>query len=298
MSRWKAAALAGTLSIELGPFRAGLRCDRGGWRYLAPHLAALYGGAQFDDAPRLCDQRLTVAAPSRLRSLLRPQVTGMPGFDLPLIPLPQTLAPLAFEMAWNAAIALDSYRFLILHAAVVIKDGGAVIIPADSGGGKSTLAAALMEAGCAVLSDEFALIDTVTGLVHGFPRPISLKNASLDLFDRVLCTYHDTPKGRLGYMAVTADSIKAPQSAWKPAEIITPKYGSATPNMWEAIPTEKAVLQLLQGSPNYHALGEVGYQALMRLATAIPMHALHYQTKEQSVSMIMNPSEGGRRANG
>lgn len=59
-----------------------------------------------------------------------------------------------------------------VHAAVVAWQGAAVVLPGPSHAGKSTLALALADAGAAVLSDEYTLIDPATGLVQGWPRPV------------------------------------------------------------------------------------------------------------------------------
>ena len=50
----------------------------------------------------------------------------------------------------------------------------ALLVPALSGGGKSTLSRAAHEAGATVLSDEYALIEPTTGLVTGWNRPVRI----------------------------------------------------------------------------------------------------------------------------
>lgn len=59
-----------------------------------------------------------------------------------------------------------------VHAALLLVDSAVVIVPGSSGAGKSSLCVAAMEAGWEVWSDEYCLIDTATGEVSGWPRPI------------------------------------------------------------------------------------------------------------------------------
>jgi hypothetical protein len=68
---------------------------------------------------------------------------------------PGTPADAAGEFA-NAvlSIILLLMGHLVLHASAVEHDGQAVIIAADSGGGKSTLSTVLCQAGCSLISDD------------------------------------------------------------------------------------------------------------------------------------------------
>lgn len=64
---------------------------------------------------------------------------------------------------------------VFIHAAVVAVDGKAIILPGQSGVGKSTITATLIQKGAQYLSDEFALIDSV-GMVHPYARYLAIKN--------------------------------------------------------------------------------------------------------------------------
>lgn len=76
------------------------------------------------------------------------------------------------------AVAVERLPHLVaVHAAVLARDGVAVLVPASSGAGKSTLAVAAAAAGADVLSDEYALVDPDTGLVTGWPRPVRVRRA-------------------------------------------------------------------------------------------------------------------------
>lgn len=61
-----------------------------------------------------------------------------------------------------------------LHAGAVELDGRAVVFPARSCWGKSTLVASLVDQGCGYLSDEYAVI-SAEGTVFPFSKPIRLR---------------------------------------------------------------------------------------------------------------------------
>ncbi|TXL12561.1 hypothetical protein BMR05_15020 [Methylococcaceae bacterium HT4] len=82
-------------------------------------------------------------------------------------------------MNWCISSQLNTY--LIIHAAVIEKSGYAVIMPAPPGSGKSTLTASLIQEGWRLLSDELTIIDVQNACVVPFPRPVSLKNESIDI---------------------------------------------------------------------------------------------------------------------
>lgn len=63
-------------------------------------------------------------------------------------------------------------RLVAVHAAAIVHRGRVMMVPASSGGGKSTLSLAAHRAGLAVLSDEYTLVDPDTGLVTGWTRPV------------------------------------------------------------------------------------------------------------------------------
>lgn len=59
-----------------------------------------------------------------------------------------------------------------VHAALIRIDNAVLVVPGFSGVGKSSLCVAAMDAGFEVWSDEYCLIDTSSGDVTGWTRPI------------------------------------------------------------------------------------------------------------------------------
>jgi len=63
---------------------------------------------------------------------------------------------------------------VFVHAGVVGWNGKAIVLPADSYHGKTTLTAELVKNGATYYSDDFAIFDT-DGMVHPFARPLSVR---------------------------------------------------------------------------------------------------------------------------
>jgi hypothetical protein len=83
----------------------------------------------------------------------------------------------AFETSLRAKVALLARGYVFIHAGVVGWRGRAIVLPGRTYTGKSTLVAALVEAGADYLSDEFAVLDR-RGRVHPFPTPIGIRSSS------------------------------------------------------------------------------------------------------------------------
>lgn len=88
------------------------------------------------------------------------------------------------DAAWLAAYGLVadlqstlarlSSDWTFIHAGVVAVAGRAIVLPAVSGGGKTTMVAALLAEGAKYLSDEFAVVDPM-GRVHPYPRNLAIR---------------------------------------------------------------------------------------------------------------------------
>jgi hypothetical protein len=77
-----------------------------------------------------------------------------------------------FESDFGLYVSEKLPGFVAVHAALIHVDDAVVIVPGSSGVGKSSLCVAAMDAGWEVWSDEYCLIDTATGEVSGWPRPV------------------------------------------------------------------------------------------------------------------------------
>lgn len=74
----------------------------------------------------------------------------------------------------RARISLLAPAHIFVHAGVVAHAGRAIVMPGNSMSGKSRLVAALLRAGAAYCSDEYAVLDA-QGQVHPYPKPLSVR---------------------------------------------------------------------------------------------------------------------------
>ena len=79
------------------------------------------------------------------------------------------------EWGMNWCIASNAHQYFIMHSAMIEKNGQAILLPAPQGSGKSTLCAAMVNAGWRLFSDELGLIEPETLQAIPCTRPINLK---------------------------------------------------------------------------------------------------------------------------
>lgn len=77
---------------------------------------------------------------------------------------------------------VNNRQHMFVHGGAVEKFGSGIMMPAESGHGKTTLTLALVNAGYRFLSDEFCVLDSESGMLKAFPRSLSVREGSLRLF--------------------------------------------------------------------------------------------------------------------
>ena len=274
-----------SFTVRIGPIGFRIGSD---WRAPVEQLRELY---RFYPSPNLPDFTARLEAARPWRRWIRPSICIGGDHMLPeAAPLPLAQGLLAAEMAMNLQLALGGRRFLLLHASCVERDGRAVLMTGESGAGKSTLAVLLAARGWRFMGDEFALVDPDTGLVHAFPRLVSLKNEGIaaaaaarpDARFGPLLT--GTPKGMIRHMVPDGLAVGAMDEPAQPMVLIFPRFGTAA-DVRPVRPSE-AFVRLTQASTNYVALGEAGFGALSRLVRDVPAHAIDYPDGAAAVAQV------------
>jgi HprK-related kinase A len=256
---------------------------------VASSFALLYADYPLTEGP-YADFHVEVAPPRTLRRWIRPQVRFIADGISPFAELPQDQAFPVFEWGLNWCVSSNTNCHLMIHAAVIEKNGYAAILPAPPGSGKSTLCAALIQKGWRLLSDELTLIRRSDSRLVPLPRPVSLKNASIPLLkayapDAVFSpSVSDTVKGTVAHMKAPAASVARADETALPGWIVFPRYEAGAPLTLTPVPRPRAFMRVADNAFNYAQLGAEGFNALAGVIRQSDCYDLHYSSLDEAVA--------------
>jgi HprK-related kinase A len=199
-------------------------------------------------------------------------------------------------------VSTQAHHYLIIHAAVVEKNGLAAILPAPPGSGKSTLTAGLVLSGWRLLSDELTLIDRKTGLIQALPRPVSLKNQSIDVvrqFDPdayINRASHDTVKGTVAHMRPPRESVRRQHETARPGWVIFPKWEAGAPTTLTPRSQAQTFMFLAQNAFNYSHLGADGFRVGAALIDQTACYDFHYSDLHDAIATFDRLADRARPA--
>lgn len=281
--------LAGAgLWLRTGPFSQRVRSRI---PFVVEGLAELYGQFEVDSTHEaFADFHVSVNPPANLRRWLRPQVAfSLDGLQ-PFKPLPRDQAFPMLEWGLNWCVSTQAHQYLIIHAAVVEKNGLAAILPAPPGSGKSTLTAGLVLSGWRLLSDELALVDRNTGLLQPLPRPVSLKNRSIGVIREfapevfINRPSHDTVKGTVAHMRPPDESVSRQHETARPGWVIFPKWEPRVPTTLTPRSRAQTFMFLAQNAFNYSHLGADGFRVGTALIDRTRCYDFHYSRLHEAIA--------------
>ena len=260
---------------------------------IARGIALLYAEHPVEADEAFADFQVRIARPRGLRRWVRPQVQFQFDGTPPFHPLPGDQAFPILEWGLNWCISAHCHQYLIVHAAAVERDGRALLLPAPPGSGKSTLCAALVHRGWRLLSDELALLDPATQAIVPLARPVSLKNASIDLIRRFAPeavlgeTVHDTLKGSVAHMKPPQDAVRRSLEPAAPRWIVMPRYEArAAAARLTPLARGQAFMQLADSAFNYHLHGRAGFELLADVVEGCECFELAYANLEEALAAL------------
>jgi HprK-related kinase A len=281
--------------LRIGPLSIEVKIQQA---EVAHEFLALYEGYPFDLGSALADFRIELKTSTLLRAGMRRRIQVYVDHQTLFQPVPTNLGVPMLESAINWCIGTRIARYLLIHAAGVERDGRAVVLPGDSGAGKSTLTTALVANGWRLLSDEVTIVDPRDGLLRPHPRPISLKNETIDLIaDRypqltANKRYEGTTKGTVGFVKAPHDAIQNADRSSRPSLVVALAYHPGSHLTCDRLEKAKAFMLLARQSPNYKIMLGRGFQTLANFVEACDHYTLTYSDLDEAVRSINELSRG------
>lgn len=257
------------ITFEIGPFWVNTHSKIPS---LAEHLKLLYGNYPII-TEGFADFHVSLKRPGGFHHWIKPQVNFYFDNETPFKPLPFDQTYPFFEWGLNWCIATMAHQYLIIHSAIVAKGEHALILPGKPGAGKSTLCAALINKGWRLLSDEMALIEPNTNIATPIPRPVSLKNESIEIIRKFApdTTFgpiiKDTHKGTVTHIKPPESSILDKSEKAHIKWIVFPKFELDSPLEVSELSKAQALIQIAGETFNYGMLGLKGFTTLKKIVS-------------------------------
>lgn len=257
---------------------------------VAENIALLYADNPLQEAGGFADFHVRLRPSRGLRRWHKPQVEFDVDGLVPFEPLPLSNAFPMLEWALNWCISTRAHAYLIVHAAVIEKEGRAAILPAPPGSGKSTLCAALVNRGWRLLSDELALLRPSDSLLVPVARPVSLKNRSIDVIrdfapGAVLSRpVGDTAKGTVAHLKAPPDSVARAAQPARAAWVVFPQYEAGAATALEPVSRARTFMRVAENAFNYSHLGAAGFQALAGAIDDCAGYEFRYSELDEAIA--------------
>jgi HprK-related kinase A len=284
----------GQFALQVGPYTYSLQSNL---TVVAHGIEALYRDFPLAREGEFIDYCIALNH-KNLLSRLRGQVDFFFENQRPFgsIPLQQAYAFVEWGMNW--CISYHANEYLKLHAAVVARDGSAIIMPGVPGAGKSTLCAALGLSGWRVLSDEHAMVLPGSSNIVPLCRPVSLKNESIPLIrslspNAVLGPIsEDTHKGVVAHLKADFTPDSHNDDSLPANTMLFPKYSREEPQQLRPRSRSESFILAAYHSFNYSLMGASGFHAMCHLIDSVECFDLIYHDIDWAIHCVNRLHEG------
>ena len=273
---------------RVGPFQVHLTTPL---REVSSLVYRLYGDFEQGDPHAVSDFHVSILPVKGVRRLWRPQARFVIDGSSPFDPFPLESAFPLLEWGVNWCIGSRAQQYLVLHSAVLEKNGKAVVLAAEPGSGKSTLAAALMLSGWRLFSDEFGLMRPQSCEFVPVPRTIALKNESIEVIrhysDRAVLgpEFPKTRKGTVAHLAASAASA-VDRTPVPPALVVFPKFAAGAELRSQPLEKAAAFMKLAGNAFNYAEQGEAGFEVVRNIIDNSEIRLLRFSDLDSAIGAI------------
>jgi len=288
-SEFSSRIMTNGLGIRIGPFNAHIRVPIPA---IQQALYCLYSDYPLQDLNSVFSFHAHLARTRKFPRLYRPLVRFSIDGRVPHEDMPLEQALPVLEWGMNLVIAMRSHCFLLLHAAVLEKRGYAILLPAAPGMGKTTLCSALAHRGWRLLSDEFGMIRPGTEELVPVPRPMALKNDSINVLrtfapDAVISPpVQNTRKGTVAHVKPPEDSVQKQSITARAKWIVFPRWQADAGLSLEPLSRSQGFMMLAMNAFNYDLIGESAFRTVSKVVSASNCYRLVYSDLDEAIVCI------------
>ena len=176
----------------------------------------------------------------------------------------------------------------LIHAAVVGRNGRAILLPAPSRCGKSTITAALVHAGYGYLSDDMAVLDLASGSAYPFPLGLSLRAGSWPIAEGMFPGLRGSSSAPLSDEMVKVIMLEGAQTLYAPlpvTAVVFPAYGSEQSNTLHKLSMTEMMVEL-SAAGFWTPLHADHVARLLDLLHPVQRFRLEYSSLEAAVELM------------
>lgn len=286
------------IGVRIGPFDVHLVANVAG---LDAPLHRLHRDYPLLDGERVYSAHIAIRDTWRLLPRPHRRVRFTVDGRAPHEDMPAGQALAVLEWGLNLTIALRFHRFLMLHAAVAERGGRALLLPAWPGHGKTTLCAALVHRGWRLLSDEFGLVRPGTTHLTPVPRPMPLKNESIEVLRafspeaELGPTIPNTRKGTIAHVRPPVSSVARANEEVPAAWLVFPRWVARAPLTFDEIPRAEGFMQLATNAFNYEILGAAAFETMRAIVDGARCFRLVYSDLNEAVAILNALADHGEQ---
>ena len=256
-------------------------------------LEAIYSDAVCRGSSQAGRPVVNITVEARKRSMLARREYAVSGDGHELWSTTKTNEVLPYvEWGINWRVIATRPEYLQIHAATLSRNGRGLIMAAESGFGKTTLAAGLLARGWEYLSDEFALIDPSDLRINPFPKALCVKHGSFPVMERLGLPlwrqrhYVKALKGEVGYVNPLAGCRTIVAEPCPVRLIVFPRYAeNARPRLYP-ISRAQAAFELARHALNRNVHGSSTASILSELARGAECYALDSGAIEETCDTL------------
>lgn len=171
-------------------------------------------------------------------------------------------------------------QFMAIHAALLSNKNGGILLPGESGNGKSSLSIWMTLNGFQYHTDELVLIKSGSLETQVFTRPFNIKRHGVQAISSILDLEALDPPAAFGdFITMIAHRSLNPNFTRQSppiSQIIFPRYKQSGNNELLPLSPAAAGIELMKTHVIARNLPGHGFKQLLDIVKSVPSHMLHY----------------------